>query len=116
MAKAKDYYWKGKVKWCRPNVPDPWGFYKTVFYPDATSLSEIKSLKEMDAKGVAGLKNVIKKDEDGEFLSLRRDVQKTFKGLVQALGPPQVLDGSKQLEDGSYMPLRDINIGNGSDA
>jgi len=114
MARTEQFYWRGKVNWCRPHQPDPWGNWKTNFYPIPEHLEQIRKLKETD-NGVSGIKNTIKKDEDGEFIVLRRPQQKMMKGKVTGFSPPEVLDGSKTLEDGSNPPLRDTPIGNGSD-
>lgn len=108
-------YLKGKVKWCRPHMPDPWGNYKTEFYPTAEDLVKVKALKETK-NGVSGIKNTIKKDEDGEYISLRRPQSKVMKGVVKGFTPPEVLDGSQTLPDGSNPPLRETPIGNGTDA
>lgn len=115
MARTEFLYFKGKVKWCRPHQPDPWGNWKTEFYPIAEDLVRIKALKETQ-DGVSGIKNTIKKDEDGEFISLRRPQSKLMKGKVTGFAPPEVLDGATTLPDGSNPPLRDTAIGNGSDA
>jgi hypothetical protein len=108
-------YLKGKVKWCRPQQPDPWGNWKTEFYPIPEDLAKIKALKET-SNGVTGIKNTIKKDEDGEYVSLRRPQSKLMRGKVTGFAPPEVLDGSVVLPDGSNPPLRDTPIGNGTDA
>ncbi len=107
---ANEYiYLKGKVKWCRPSAPDPWGNWKTEQYLEGDDLERVRELQ------ARGLKNVIKKDEDGYFTTWRRPVQKVYNGKVTGFAPPEVLDGSRKLDDGSYAPLRDVNIGNGSD-
>lgn len=108
-------YWKGKVKWCRPHSVDPWGNWKTEFYPDEASLNEIRELQTASGN-ISGIKTQLKKDDDGYYISLRRPQQKTYSGKVIGYKPPEVLDGSMTLPDGSNPPLRDVNIGNGSDA
>lgn len=102
-------FWQGKVKWCRPHVLNPWGKYTTTLYPNPEHLEEIRELQG------EGLKNIIKKDEDGYYVTFSRPGQKTYQsadGIPQTRGfsPPEVLD-----KDGTT-PLRDVNIGNGSDA
>lgn len=116
MARTEIHYWKGKVKWCKPHAPDPWGNWKTDFYPIPEDLEKIKALKKTSDAGVNGIKNVIKKDEDGEFLALRRPQQKLMRGKVMGFTPPEVLDGATTLPDGTNPPLRDQPIGNGTDA
>lgn len=111
-------YLNGKVKWCRPQVPDPWGNWKTDLYPTAESLNKFKELKETKTIGkdlVQGLKNILKKDEDGEYFTVRRPQQKLIRGKVIGFAPPEILDGTKTNPDGSHPPLRDVIIGNGSD-
>lgn len=104
---SKDVYLTGKGKWVRPNAPDPWGNWKMDLYLDQASYEKVLALKTTE-NGVGGIKNEIKKDEDGYYVTLRRPTQKVYKGKVQGFAPPEVLD--KELK-----PLRDINIGNGSD-
>lgn len=117
MAYGKDYvFLKGKVKWFRAMTPDPWGNWKTDFYPVPESLELIRELQTAKS-GVNGIKNTLKKDEDGYYITFRRPQQKMMKGKVVGFTPPQVLDGSKQNEDGSNPPLAEASlVGNGSDA
>jgi hypothetical protein len=113
MAK-KYFYFKGKGKWIRPDRPDQYGKWKHMMYPDAESLELFREL-QLTKDNVQGIKNVLKKDDDGYNFSISRDQQKTIQGRVVGFAPPEIYDGSKKLEDGSYQPLRDVNIGNGSD-
>lgn len=115
MAKSEFLYLKGKVKWCRPSAVDQWGNWKTELYPDAASLEILKELQAPKGN-IAGVKTVLKKDEDGYFCTIRRPREKQYGGKAVGFAPPEVLDGSQTLPDGSNPPLRDINIGNGSDA
>lgn len=100
-------YLSGKAKWVRPTSPDPWGNWKMDLYPDTESYNKFLELKETK-DGVSGIKNVIKKDDDGYCITLRRPTQKVYKGKVQGFAPPEVLDKDNQ-------PMRDTLIGNGSD-
>lgn len=103
-------YIKGKLSWVRPDRPDPWGNFKATIHPDSESLEKIRELCNQ------GLKNQIKKDEDGYFVTFRRPSQKLIKGKVQAFTPVEILNGmTEKLPDGSYPPLRDVAVGNGSD-
>lgn len=100
---------QGKVKWCRPHVLDPkFNKYSTVLYltPEAR-----ETMLELQTQGV---KNQMKKDEDGYFMTFSRPGSKTYidkdgAPRVRAFTPPLVLD-----KDGKT-PLNNINIGNGSD-
>lgn len=116
MAKQKEYYWSGKLHWCRPFRLNQWGKYSAKFYPNAEALQEIRKLKETDADGVRGIQTVIGKDEDGEYITLNRAGEATFRGIKQSMGPVRVVDGTKQAADGSYMPMSDqTQFGNGTD-
>lgn len=96
---AKQVYLQGKAKWARLSHPDPWGNFKITLYLNNESVEKFRAL---------GVKNVLKKDEDGYHVVLRRPQQKMMRGKVVGLAPPTLVD-----KDG--MPMRDIIIGNGSD-
>lgn len=117
MPKTEHLYFKGKVKWCRPFTLDPWGNWKTDLYPIPEDLARIKQLKETSENGIQGIKTTIKQDEDTgeEYIQLRRPREKKYNGIMKGFAPPVVLDGSVALPDGGHPPLRDTNIGNGSD-
>jgi hypothetical protein len=99
LMSSKEVFLKGKAKWARVSTPDPWGHFKITLYPDSESISKFKELK---------VKNTMKRDEDGDYLVLRRPVNKTIRGKVVGFAPPTVVDSAG-------MPLRDVLIGNGSD-
>lgn len=102
MAKTEFVYLKGKAKWVRHTSVNPWGKWAMTLYPDEASYDVIMKLKE------EGLKNTMKKDEDGYNLSFSRPQNKTMKGKVVAFTPPEILT-----KEG--VPLRDTLVGNGSD-
>ncbi len=107
---TKNVYIKGKLSWVRPDKPDPWGNYKATIHPDNESLEIIRDLCTQ------GLKNMIKKDEDGYNVTFRRPSSKIINGKVIAFTPVELLDGTQpKLPDGSSPPLRDVAVGNGSD-
>jgi hypothetical protein len=98
---------KGKVKWFKPHVVDNRfgdAKWKHVLYPDAESIEKINKLKEQ------GLKNIIKKDEDGYYVTFSRPFERKLKdGTRVGMMPPEVLG-----KDG--IPLKEgILVGNGSD-
>jgi hypothetical protein len=100
---AEELYLKGKAKWAnRLYVPDieykKWGL---VLYPDHASLEIIRDLQAQ------GVKNVLKKDDDGYYISLGRPTEKVIRGKVIPFSPPVVLDA-----DGNATT---VSIGNGSD-
>lgn len=71
-------------------------------YPNQESLDKLRELQ------AEGLKNVLKKDEDGYYVSFRRPTSKLMKGKVVAFTPPVVQD-----KDGQQ--INQTAIGNGSD-
>jgi hypothetical protein len=96
---------KGKTKWFKHLTPDPLYLkWSHVLYPDNESLEVLRDLQSQ------GMKNLIKKDEDGWFISLSRPAEKKTKdGTRYGMSPPEVLD-----KDGN--PLRiGTAVGNGSD-
>jgi hypothetical protein len=109
MAKTEFVFVQGKGSWAKTITPDQkFNRWSIVIHPDAPSLEKIKKLKE------EGIKNELKKDEDGYYINFSRPTSKVFSGSVQGFAPPRVLDGTKKLPDGSHPPL-DERIGNGSD-
>lgn len=106
---TENKYLRGKLSWVRPDKPDPWGNYKATIHPDVESLEIARGL------AAEGVKNQIRKDEDGYYIVYRRPTQKLIRGKVQAFVPVEMLDGNTKLPDGSYAPLRDVMVGNGSD-
>lgn len=100
---AEEVYLKGKAKWAnRLFVPDiEYKKWSLSLYPDAVSLETIRDLQAQ------GVKNVVKKDEDGYHVNLGRPTEKVMRGKVVAFSPPVVLD-----KDGA--PFAGP-IGNGSD-
>ena len=101
MRKTEHIFLQGKSKWTRVDHPDQYGAYSTVLYPNAASMKKIYELKER------GLLNVIKKDEDGEYITFKRPTQKTINGKVRGFTPPECLDAQ-----GNKLKAF---IGNGSD-
>jgi hypothetical protein len=104
---ATDFvYLTGKAKWCRATQPDPWGNWKIDLYLIPESVEKVNELKTT-VSGVSGVKNELKKDEDGYYVTLRRPTQKMMRGKVVGFAPPEVLD-----KEGK--PFHEP-IGNGSD-
>lgn len=95
---------KGKLMWCRLVDLNKYGKWSLDLYPDNESL---EILRELQAEGI---KNVIKKDDEGYHIQISRPAQVEFqKGQIQSVTPPKVRDKDKQ-------PLPDnIRVGNGSD-
>lgn len=100
---SETVYLKGKAKWAsRLFVPDiEYKRWSVVLYPDAPSLEIIRDLQAQ------GVKNVLKKDDDGYYISLGRPTEKLMRGKVVAFAPPVIVDAADQPIPGG--------IGNGSD-
>src|SRR5882672_1845302 len=94
-------YLSGKCKWCKTTAPNQFGDWKTDLYPDDKSLTKIMELK------ARGLKNTLKKDEDGPFIAFKRPMTKMMKGRAVNFTNPVVLN-----KDG--VPINEA-IGNGSE-
>jgi hypothetical protein len=83
--------------------PDEWGKWKVTVHPTEASLEKVRELQG------EGIKNVLKKDDDGYKVTFSRPTQKMVKGKVIGLTPPEVLQA-----DGKT-PLTGVLVGNGSD-
>lgn len=93
---------QGKVKYIHAvnfNKFDKWAI---VIYPTAASLEVIRDLQSQ------GIKNVMKKDEDGYFIQFSREPTKLIRGKVVAFAAPKVLDKEGAVFDG-------LKVGRGSD-
>lgn len=101
----KEYvYIQGKVSWFRPKVPNKWNKWSVTIHPNDKGLEIIRDLQAQ------GIKNQLKKDNDGYYTNFSRPVTKeTSTGKILSFTPPEVFD-----TDGKT-PL-DVNVGNGSDA
>lgn len=102
MARTEMVYLQGKCKWVKAIQPDEWNNWKVTLYPNEESLEKIRDLQAQ------GMRNVIKKDDDGYNVTFRRPTSKVFKGKVQGFAPPEVVDSTGN-------PLRGVLVGNGSD-
>jgi hypothetical protein len=100
--KSEHYYIQGKVSWFRPKVANKWNKWSVQIHPNADGLELIRDLQAQ------GLKNQLKKDEDGYYLNVSRPVTKeTSTGKILTFTPVEVFDA-----DGSPF---EGNVGNGSD-
>ena len=89
---------QGMAKWARLQAPDQWGNWKINLYLDQANMQKFKDL---------GVKNKIGRDDDGDFITLRRPLNRVVKGKVIGMAPPVVVD-----KDGA--PMEGVAIGNGS--
>lgn len=92
----------GKLSWVKAQAPNQWGKWTVQLHPTPESLEKIRDLQ------AEGLKNIIKKDDDGYYVNFSRPTSVTIQGKVRGLEPPRILD-----KDGTPSPH--MNIGNGSD-
>lgn len=95
---------KGKLMWVRCVELNKYGKWSLELYPDADSLEKLRELQ------ADGIKNVIKKDDEGYHVQISRPPTVEFtKGAVQSVTPPRIRDKDK-------LPLpANVRIGNGSD-
>lgn len=109
MSQSQDIFIQGKGKWIRHDKPDAKfspARWSHVQYPNAAGLEIIR---EMQAKG---LKNQLKKDDDGYYIKWSR---KTFiKGRFGdvPLEPPKLFIKD---ENGNPIPYNGGPLGNGTD-
>jgi hypothetical protein len=105
MSNTEFVFVRGKAKWFKHEKPDPTYLkWSHVLYPDNESLEKLRDLQSQ------GMKNLIRKDEDGWYITLSRPAErKTRDGTRFGMNPPEIL-----MADGT--PLRlGTKIGNGSD-
>src|SRR6266700_176715 len=97
----------GKAKWFKHQLPNKFGNWSHDIYLNDESLERVKELKQDKGK-TEGIKNNIKHDEDGDYISLNRPQQKMMRGKVVGFTPPILLDRNDEV-------LYDVAVGNGSD-
>lgn len=107
MFKTEKITLQGKTKWHSITKINDYGKWTQAFYPNAVAL---ETLRELQAEGV---KNQIKKDDDGYYTYLSRPTSKEMKdknGVKKLVrfDPPRVVD-----KDGQ--PMDNTPVGNGSD-
>ena len=102
--RTRTEYVQGKMKFVKVVKPDiMFNCWQATIYPTPDSLEKIREWQGQ------GLKNTIKKDEDGWFIKFRCDVSKQRKdGTVWAFEAPKVVDKDGKPMDGNL-------IGDGSD-
>lgn len=102
MARAELRDYQGKVKWTWTKKLNKYNKWTCTLYPNPESLEK---LRELQAEGI---KNIMKKDEDGYYMVFSRPPEITLRdGRKQILDPPVVVD-----QDDHYLSEM---IGNGSD-
>lgn len=100
---SEDVFVSGKISWVKHITPNKWDKWSVTLHPNAESLEKIRDLQS------EGIKNVIKKDDDGYFVQFSRPTTiELRKGTVTGVTPPVVTNA-----DGT--PMEGVAIGNGSD-
>lgn len=94
---------QGKLKFIHAVSFNKYDKWSVTFYPTTPSLEVIRDLQSQ------GVKNVMKKDDDGYFIQFSREPTKLMRGKVVAFTAPKVIDKDGQPFDGN-------KIGRGSDA
>lgn len=98
-----DVYVKGKVSWVKAVTPNEWNKWTLCLHPDNESLEILRDLQ------AEGMKNVIKKDEDGYYIRFSRPCEVELrKGVKTGVTPPEIVDVNGA-------PMENVAIGNGSD-
>lgn len=92
----------GKISWLYAVGFNKFDVWSVTLHPDTASLEVLRDLQAQ------GMKNQMKKDEDGYFMAFRRDPSKLIKGKMVAFTAPTVVD-----KEG--IPMDGTRIGNGSD-
>lgn len=104
LKKTRFEYVSGKLSWVRVVKPDlTYNCWTVTLHPDAASLEKIREWQS------EGLKNQVKKDDDGWYVKFRCNVSRERKdGSIWTFEAPRVVDKDGRPMDGSI-------IGNGSD-
>lgn len=105
--KEEEIFLRGTLKWVKHLQPDfqfdPGGKWSTVIYLVGDDLEKFRELQAQ------GIKNTLRKDEDGWFTTLSRKCSYQVRGRHVGREPPKVF----QTKDGQNIPLTDP-VGNGS--
>lgn len=105
--KEEEVFLKGIIKWCKHIKPDmtfPPGKWSTVMYIEGLELEKVREWQAL------GIKNSVKKDADGWYITLSRRCSINAKnGQVVGLDPPFVYT----MEGENKIPVTSL-VGNGS--
>lgn len=99
---AETYFFQGPCKWAKVYKPDTKfkpGHYSIDVYLDDDAVKEYKKI---------GLRNKVKEDEDGKFVSFRRKLGKWPDG--NEIGPPEVVDKDNNKFDKLIGNLSEVAI------
>lgn len=95
---------RGKTKWFRPDRLSQYNKWEHQLYPIPEDVDKILELKAQ------GLKNNLRKDDEGYNINIGRPPELKVNGAVKALQPPVVTI----TKDGIELPYTGL-VGNGSD-
>lgn len=102
MSDIEYAYVKGKSKYLSLVNLNKFGDWAITLYPDTASLEVCRDLQ------ARGIKNIMKKDEDGYYIQFKRAANQNFGNTVVRNLPPEVVDSAGVAMDGS-------RVGYGSD-
>lgn len=101
--KTETIHLQGKVSWLKAIKPDAqYDCWSVQLHPNPDSLELLRDLQ------TRGIKNMMKKDEDGYYMNFKRPVSKVYQGKIKTFAPPVITD-----KDGNPW---EKPVGNGSDA
>jgi hypothetical protein len=88
-------YFKGQSKFTTLKEPNQWGDWNITFYPDPKALEEVRDMQSN------GLKNILKKDDNGYYITFKRAHTASRGGREIVNSPPVVVgpDGKTPLDD-----------------
>lgn len=86
---------EGKIKYIHGVNLNKYGKWAITVYPTPKSLDIIRDLQ------ADGLKNVMKKDDDGYYITFSREPTKLMRGKVVAFTAPKIVDADGKLMDGN---------------
>ena len=108
--KEEEVFLKGKIKWCKHIRPDTtYNKWSVVMYITGDELD-----KAREWQATQGIKNTIRKDDDGWYITLSRKTTITVKGRDVGLEPPRVFTMANGPDGPVEVPVNEA-IGNGSD-
>lgn len=105
--REEEVFFKGTLKWCKHITPDhtfePEGKWSVVIYLVGPELEKFRELQGQ------GIKNTLKKDEDGWYCTLSRKCTFATRGRVIQRTPPEVF----RMDGDTKVPVTE-RVGNGS--
>lgn len=82
---------QGKTKWFRYDKPNEWDKWAHVLYPNPDSLKILQDLM-LTTPEFQGIKNTLKKDDDGYYMTISRPMRIKRKGREENMNPPYVFN------------------------